>query len=323
MHKIAFIIPYFGKLPKEFELWLISCSYNKNFNWIIFTDDQTQYNYPANVHVIYKTFEQIKELLQNKFSFEICLNSPYKLCDYKPAYGDLFQEYIKEYDFWGHCDIDLIWGDLSVFITPEVLDNYDRIFARGHCTLYRNNSNVNSWYRTLGKCNGIDYKTVFTSDYSYAFDEGGGSLKWGGMNKLVKIKNKKCYNEIFFDDICIQYSNFVSYRDVEESKEFIKRPAAYIFNKGKLYKNVLDGDRIEVTESMYVHFQKRKMNLNIEDFSNVDKFIMFPNRYEEWFEINNNFLKKMCKHKIFYWHFIELRFKNLKKKLLRRITRRN
>ena len=34
------------------------------------------------------------------------------------------------YDFWGHCDMDLIWGDIRNFITEDVLSKYDKIIIQ-------------------------------------------------------------------------------------------------------------------------------------------------------------------------------------------------
>ena len=48
--KIAFVIPYFGKFPNYFELWEHSAAYNKDIDFLIFTDT------PRNKHNIYKTF---------------------------------------------------------------------------------------------------------------------------------------------------------------------------------------------------------------------------------------------------------------------------
>lgn len=48
-HKICFWIPYFGQLPRDIELFLESCKYNCNFNWVLYTDDKTKFNYPNNV----------------------------------------------------------------------------------------------------------------------------------------------------------------------------------------------------------------------------------------------------------------------------------
>lgn len=45
----CFVIPYFGKLPSNIEIFLKTCEYNKNFNWLLFTDDKTKYQYPNNV----------------------------------------------------------------------------------------------------------------------------------------------------------------------------------------------------------------------------------------------------------------------------------
>ncbi|WP_333562533.1 DUF6625 family protein, partial [Lactobacillus amylovorus] len=45
MKKGAFIIPYFGHFNNYFQLFLNSCKYNSNYDWIIFTDDRTKYDY--------------------------------------------------------------------------------------------------------------------------------------------------------------------------------------------------------------------------------------------------------------------------------------
>lgn len=57
------------------------------YKWIVFTDDQTIRNWPDNVLRVFMTFDELKELIQSKFDFEIKIIEPHKLCDYKPAYG--------------------------------------------------------------------------------------------------------------------------------------------------------------------------------------------------------------------------------------------
>lgn len=100
--KIAIIIAYFGKLPEYIQLFLDSCKLNYGFEWLIFSDDDTTYNYPSNVHLIKMNFGECKKLIQSKFDFEITLSKPQKLCDYKCAYGVIFEDYIQDYDWWGH-----------------------------------------------------------------------------------------------------------------------------------------------------------------------------------------------------------------------------
>lgn len=125
---ICLVVLYFGKLPNYFDLWLTSCKYNKTINFLLFTDDKTKYDYPNNVEVIYTTFEGIRNQIQSKFDFKISLERPYKLCDFKPAYGYIFNEYLKEYDFWGHCDLDVVFGNLRKYLPEKILLNYDKIY---------------------------------------------------------------------------------------------------------------------------------------------------------------------------------------------------
>ena len=84
--KIAFILPYFGKFDKLFPLWLISCKWNSNIDWLIFTDDETMYDYPTNVKVHYMNFADLRKKIQSLYDFPISLDSPYRLCNFKPAY---------------------------------------------------------------------------------------------------------------------------------------------------------------------------------------------------------------------------------------------
>ena len=152
-------------------MWLNTCANNPTVDFLIYTDNKGNFLYPDNVKVHEISFTEIKSRIQILFDFQIALEKPYKLCDFRPAYGEIFSEDIKEYDFWGHCDIDLFWGDIRQFITDDILDRYDRVLTRGHCGLYRNTEEVNSWYKTLPSCGYQGYKDVFQSMESRCFDE--------------------------------------------------------------------------------------------------------------------------------------------------------
>ena len=43
MKSICYIVPYFGKLPSNFQIWLQTCSKNETIDLMIFTDDKTEY----------------------------------------------------------------------------------------------------------------------------------------------------------------------------------------------------------------------------------------------------------------------------------------
>ena len=136
MKDICFIIPYFGKFNNYFQLFLNSCAYNENCDWIIITDDERQFIYPENIIIKYCTFEDICKKIRGKFDFDISIETPYKLCDYRPFYGRIFSDFLAGYKFWGHCDIDMIFGNISSFIKKGDMEAYDKIGIMGHCTIY-------------------------------------------------------------------------------------------------------------------------------------------------------------------------------------------
>ena len=138
MKKCCFIIPYFGKLPNFFSVFAKTCEKNQNYDWIIFTDDKTELKVPNNIIINKMNYEDLKKLINKKMGFSCAFSELHKLCDYKPAYGYIFEEYIKDYKFWGHCDIDIILGNMDKFISDEMLNTYDKIFCLGHMILYKN-----------------------------------------------------------------------------------------------------------------------------------------------------------------------------------------
>ncbi|MDB4903004.1 MAG: hypothetical protein JWQ63_2285 [Mucilaginibacter sp.] len=170
--KIALIICYFGKLPWYFSYFVHSCKYNPSVDFYIITDDYTYTNpLPNNVKFIYKTLNEISLLATEKLGFEVSITNGYKLCDFKPAYGFIFSELIECYDFWGYCDIDVIFGNIRDFMTTELLENHDLISVRpdwipGCFLLFKNDLKMNTLF-----LHSKDYKKVFESEKHYCFDE--------------------------------------------------------------------------------------------------------------------------------------------------------
>ena len=89
MTKIAVILCYFGKLPENFPLFAESCRRNATIDFLLFTDD-TPTHLPENMHLHPTTFAALQRRVAGCFDFAITLHTPYKLCDYKPAYGEIF-----------------------------------------------------------------------------------------------------------------------------------------------------------------------------------------------------------------------------------------
>jgi len=249
MKSIVFIIPYFGELPNYFKLWLESCRFNSTINFLIFTDDKTPFDYPPNVNVNYVTFDELKNMIQSNYDFDIVLPKPYKLCDYRPAYGEIFKDYINNYDYWGYCDIDIIWGNIRKFITDDILINHKRILTHGHCTIIENSKEVNAYYRTLPTFNYITYKQAFTTPMSKFFDEWG-IHEGGGTSYIFADNCISMFDETTMFDINYSKGSFKSSRRNDNGKN-----QYYLFDNGKLYQVNNDGK----VEGLYAHFQKRAL----------------------------------------------------------------
>ena len=109
---IAILTCYLGKLPWYFAYFVHSCKHNLSITFIIVTDDTTYSKpIPANIKLVYKTLSEINEQASTKLGLTVNIKNGYKLCDFKPTYGILFSELLQGYDFWGHGDIDMVFGD--------------------------------------------------------------------------------------------------------------------------------------------------------------------------------------------------------------------
>jgi hypothetical protein len=170
-YKIVLLICWYGKWPWYFRFFVHSVKFNPSIDFIIFTDEPIDFELPKNIKIIKYSLSDIRSICSTKLEFDVILPNPYKLCDFKPTYGFLFNEFIKGYDFWGHCDIDLIFGDIRIFMSNKILNDYEVINSRhdyvaGTFTLYKNNTKLNSLFK-LSK----DYKMVLKSETHFCFDE--------------------------------------------------------------------------------------------------------------------------------------------------------
>ena len=315
MKKCCFIVPYFGKLPKYFEVFAKTCSTNINYEWLILTDDNKNYITPQNVKIIKMSFNELVDIIQRKFEFKIWLKEPYKLCDYKPSYGYIFEDYIKEFKFWGHCDLDTIMGNLEKLITNDMLENYDKIFCLGHMILYKNNFENNRVFMKKYKGEEL-YKKVFSSDKICFFDETHRGIN--NVNSIFEENNKK----VFTTDMSLNIMTFptkftkITFIRKKYGYEIEKfKKAIYIWNKGNLYRIFYENGKKVYEEFVYAHFQKRNMRF-FKKLLNVNCFQIIPNYFLKLknIDINPNNFNKMRINRITF-HYFEFHINNKLKKI--------
>lgn len=274
MKKCVFIIPYFGQFKNYFSIFLESCAYNKDFNWIVFTDNEDSFDWPSNVKKIQMTFEEIKSKIQDKFDFKISLDAPYKLCDYKPAYGYVFEEMIKEYDYWGYCDCDLVFGSMDDFLSGVLEAGYDKLFAGGHCTIYKNTCENNRRFMTASSQYGKLYRQAFTSERIFAFDE----MCYGVNVHTLFLENAaRVWTTDFAFNISTESYMFRRKYFNEESNTWIEEPTnSYIvFDRGHLYASSMNKKWKSGKEYLYAHFQGRMFSIDDNTKKNPDAKIVF------------------------------------------------
>jgi len=171
-NKIILLYPYFGKLPWYFNLFIHSCQYNPSIDFLILSDEELKVKLPENVRYAKLTLRQFQQLSSKKIQCKVKVDpAPFKFCDLRPAFGLIFSDYINGYDFWGHGDIDVIFGDIRKFITDEILAIHELIFVRhdyisSWFSIYKNCSEINNLFR-LSK----DYLKVFATPRYFNFDE--------------------------------------------------------------------------------------------------------------------------------------------------------
>ena len=299
MKKIRLIIPYFGKLPKFFPYFLLTAKRNQKIDFLIYTDqkvDQFTILNANNIEFVTLSFDELREKVQSKFDFKISLKTPYKLCDYKVAYGLIFEEELKGYDYWGFCDTDVLLGDIYQILEEHSFfeNDYVRYGLLGHLQIFKNSQEVNHVFMS-GQCLNyrLDYHNVFANEQNFIFDEADGIQVLFEKSGFDQLQDK------FFDDIDISHFSFREYGEVE--------PKRYYFwsEKNGLESIEIKDKKLVVKHPLYAHFQKRV--IECPEFEVADSFYVIPNRLVVGDKISIQEIEELTKNK-FYWDYVKSTF---------------
>lgn len=262
MQKIVIIFPYFGNLPPQYRAWRATALYNPTIDFLFFTDADMD---PAENIIIHKMqFSAFRQIVQEAFDFQITLNRPYKLCEYKQSYGYILQDYIKDYDFWGFGDLDLVYGDLRFFFTEDVL-SHKFLLGWGHLTLLHNDEDTNTYF--MKQVQGYqNYKDAFTTNKITFFDEFGYK---GCSDKWRDCRPDDCWLEWPFDNASKPKQSY-HFNSLTRGWERV----IFEHKDNKLYMLRFNKGKLEKKESLYAHFQHRGfMKDHVTDYSH---FLVTP-----------------------------------------------
>lgn len=260
---IRLIVPYFGERPSYLPLVLTSMAHNPEVHWLLITDHPVA-DAPPNVAVQLCEFEDLVTRIQTCFDFPVALESPYKLCDFRPAYGEIFRPELAGYEFWGHCDLDVIFGQILENL-PEEAFRHDKILFQGNFALYRNSPDANAWFRH--EIDGVSYRDVMTTPAAMHFDE------WAGIYYIVRDLGVPYWQEDRIFDL-----SFSMYRTRAEAPpgDDARR---YAWEDGEVCEYRIERGEIRRRTALLVHLQKRTMRAPTSEVVQADRYWILPNRF--------------------------------------------
>jgi hypothetical protein len=158
------VVTYFGRPPFWLPAFLLSCRHNPDVRWLLYTDFEPTTDVPPNVTMTPMDIRELGTRASDALGTTI---EPHrarrKVCDLKPAYGLIFADALRGFDFWAHSDLDIVWGNVRHFLTAPFLEQYDVVTSTfrkvaGHFGLFRNTPETNRTFELIP-----DIKTAMAS----------------------------------------------------------------------------------------------------------------------------------------------------------------
>ena len=276
MKSIAIIIPYFGKWPSWFDLFLESCKWNSSIKWIFYSDcDEIQESHENIVfnHIKFDEYcAKVSQILKINFNPK----KAYKLCDIKPSYGLIHEKDLSGFDYFGFGDIDVIYGNLRKFLTDDILQ-YKLISTHenkisGHFCLLKNTDDMRNAFRRIK-----NWKGLFEDPEHHGLDESKFTKVFIRHRKHPMILRKiwglfdKFQRNNFWKE---QYSTILAPSPWHDGSS--THPEEWYWKNGRLTNN-RDGDR----EFMYLHF------MNWKSSTWLPKELRLQNVKAAWEEVDN------------------------------------
>jgi len=258
MKSIAIICFYFGKFPEWFDLYFESLRRNPTIDFIFYTDCDFEEYTSENVFFNKISYEEYVQLIIKNTGVHFTPANSYKLCDFRPLLATIHFEAIKGYDFYGYADLDLIFGDIRSFYTPEILDTYDvisthEITLSDHCILFRNTELNRNMYQKIGGwkekleasyCVGIGEENLFNAYSKYIKEQNG---RWKGIYKYL---NRFFGLKIYLKE---QYTTPFTPIPWTDGTVYGQQPDIWYYKNGRIT-NDRDGER----NFIYLHFMNFK-----------------------------------------------------------------
>lgn len=263
MCKIAILVPYFGKWPEWIDLFFDSVERNPTIDFHFLTDCDMSVSQSKNVFFHEMTFAEYVKNAEEKIGITITIPNAYKICDLRPLFGVIHYDLIKNYDFFGWADVDLVFGDIRSFYTNDLLSNYE-VFSThstrisGHLALIKNTAENRSKYLSIYKWQealqnpkfvGIDEHGLTNAFTNTLFDKINDKFKLNINNFITRFFKNKKMKRLYMVE---QYTTpFTPIKWIDGSVNS-NQPNTWYYNNG-----VITNDR-DNRNFIYLHFMNFK-----------------------------------------------------------------
>lgn len=225
MKRICLITCYMGKLPQYFDYYVASCKENPDIDFVVINDSISESINDRNIQYLKMDLRELNAYATERLGVPIHLANAWKINELKPLFGVVFSDLLEDYDFWGWCDLDIIWGRLRHFLPDSLLTGYDVITTKthwtaGHFTLLRNTGTCNRLFE-----NYANVYTLLNDPAYYAFEEC--CHRWDGeqftgeelarrqlplsMYDLVKHAEARGELKALFRDVIREHPQLINY----------------------------------------------------------------------------------------------------------------
>lgn len=266
--RIALVVCYFGNLPPYIDLVFRSAGFNNTIDWFIFGDQAPETTLPVNVHFKKLGIKELETMIADACETKVSIDHPIDLTRLKPTYGLCFADHLKDYDFWGYVDLDMIYGDLRAFLPDQVLETYARVYCRGHLSLFRNTPEVNRYFM-LDAPGAPGYMGILANEDRRQFDE------WPGIWKIFRYHRIPQYHAEVIADIKPPNLKWNTRFESEELQNYPHQ--VFYWHEGKTFQAYYhrEGGLFD-REVAYIHFQKRKFPTPSPEVETAPGFLIGP-----------------------------------------------
>ena len=195
---IAIVNTYFGTPPAWLPAFLRSCQANPDVRWLLYADFDLPGPVPPNVRVRPLTLKGFNERASSAVGANIAIEQANlrKVCDFKPIYGLMFADDLRDFEWWAYSDLDVVWGDIRRFVTDDILNAHVIVSPRqrklgGHGTFVRNIEAHNRTFEIVP-----DFRTILTNPLYLRLDE---NILTNHLRELIAKSSFKARPKIYWE----------------------------------------------------------------------------------------------------------------------------